>query len=183
MRYWIHSPKDAAIQTPVPSTGTAGPDPAALAQWRQASQAAMGRMSDLAQALDRRDWPGMARICRWVREELPPRNAREEQEFFPLLARTGARTLGKQLARDHRHMDDLARAILEQEGDPQALAAQARRMLDLVRQHIDMETHQALPLLQGLTPMAQAGATDAGYRGLPVPSYGACADRSLQPRA
>ena len=65
-------------------------------------------------------------------------------------------------------MGDLARAILDgnaEGADPGPHGLRARRLLDLVRQHIDTEVHCMLPLLQSqaLPAGPSASATGAGY--------------------
>ena len=144
-----------------------------LATWRQFHQDAMARMSDLALALDRQGWQGVELACRWVHEAFHPHNQWEEQRLFPLLEQAGRGQLGEQLKLDHREMGDLARAILDgnaegQVTDPGPHGLRARRLLDLVRQHIDTEVHCMLPLLQSQAVPAGPSATGAGYRTPPT---------------
>ena len=136
-----------------------------LAEWRQFHQDAMARMSELAIALDQQGWPGVELACRWVHEAFHPHNHWEEQRLFPLLERVGAGPLGDQLKLDHREMGDLTQAILDgcALADPSPQGLRARRLLDLVRQHIDTEVHCMLPLLQGRSPRPDPMAPGPGY--------------------
>jgi len=132
-----------------------------LAAWRQFHLEAMARMSELAGALDSQGWPGVERACRWAREAFQRHHPWEEQRLFPLLAQAGAEPLREQLRLEHREMDDLAGAVLD--GGPAAdPGPPARRLLDLVRQHLDTELHRMLPLIQGREPGETSGA-GAGY--------------------
>jgi len=152
---------------------TSVPDPLALdaprlAEWHQLHQAAMARMSDLANALDRQGWSDVDLACRWLHAEFRPHNEGEERDLLPLLERLGARDLGRQLSADHREMGVLTQALLHghaggQVPEPGRHGERARRLLDLVRQHIDTEEHRMLPLLQGLPHPATAPAAGAGY--------------------
>jgi hypothetical protein len=133
----------------------------------------MARMSDLALALDRQGWQGVELACRWVQEAFHPHNQWEEQRLFPLLEQAGRGQLGDQLKLDHREMGDLARAILDgnaggEVADPSPHGLRARRLLNLVRQHIDTEMHCMLPLLQSQAVPAGPSATGAGYRTPPT---------------
>jgi hypothetical protein len=144
-----------------------------LAEWRQFHQDAMARMADLALALDHQGWQGVELACRWVHEAFHPHNLWEEQRLFPLLDQAGRGQLGKQLKLDHREMGDLARAILDGNAggtvrDPGPHGLRARRLLDLVRQHIDIEVHCMLPLLQGQPAPAGPSPSEAGYRTPPA---------------
>lgn len=131
----------------------------------------MNRMAELALALHRQDGPEAARACRWVATVLAPWHTAQEAGLLPLLAAAGAPPpLGAQLRADHREMAVLARELgtapdwdAQRQGDP------ARRLLDLVRQHLDTEAHRVRPLLQGLPEAIAGSRTDAGYRGAPVP--------------
>jgi hypothetical protein len=139
-----------------------------LAAWRQFHQDAMARMSDLALALDRQGWQGVELACRWVHEAFHPHNQWEEQRLFPLLEQMGRGPLGAQLKLDHREMGDLVRAILDGNAggavaDPGPHGLRARRLLDLVRQHIDTEVHCMLPLLQGRAARPDPMAPGPGY--------------------
>jgi hypothetical protein len=172
MAYWtIHHGKEHPIPISASSPVPATLDDAGVLQWQQLHQAAMARMSELAQALDGQDWPVVDQACRWVREVLGPQGAGEERRFFPLLADAGAAGLGEQLSADHREMGGLAQAILQGGQDPSLQGERMRRLLDLVRQHVDTEAHRVLPLLQGLAPGPQAGLSAAGYQGRPAQSY------------
>jgi hemerythrin-like domain-containing protein len=158
-------------------TSTRSPAPlagfeAGMAEWRRLHQAAMARMSDLASALDRQRWLEVDQACRWLHEEFRPHNDREERELLPLLAAADARRLWRQLRAEHQEMAHLTQAILHGHAggrvhDLGRHGERARRLLNLVRQHIDTEEHVVLPLIQGQGP---AGLdTGAGYRMLPYP--------------
>jgi len=139
-----------------------------LAEWHQFHQDAMARMSDLALALDHQGWPGVERACRWVHEAFHPHNQWEEQRLFPLLERVGRGQLGEQLKLDHLEMGDLTQAILDGSAggmvaDPSPHGLRARRLLDLVRQHIDTEVHCMLPLLQGQGATPADAPAGEGY--------------------
>jgi hypothetical protein len=163
--------QESTIPTSVPCPVPATLDDAGMLQWQQLHQAAMARMSELAHALHRQDWPGVDQVCRWVREVLGPQGAGEERVLFPLLAQTGAAGLGEQLSADHRQMGGLARAILQGGQDPNIQGERVRQLLDLVRQHIDTEAHRVLPLLQGLVPGPRADLSAEGYQGQPAQSF------------
>ncbi len=157
------------MPTPVPCPAPLALCDEGLAEWHQFHQDAMARMSELALALDCQGWPGVERACRWVHEAFHPHNQWEEQWLFPLLERVGSGPLGEQLKLDHREMGDLAQAILDGStggwvADPSPHGLRARRLLDLVRQHIDTEVHCMLPLLQGQPTGAPAGE---GYQTSP----------------
>lgn len=143
-----------------------------LADWHRFHQDAMARMFDLALALDRQGWHGVELACRWVDEAFHPHNQWEEQRLFPLLVQAGRGRLGEQLKRDHREMGDLTRAILDgtnggEVADPGPHGLRARRLLDLVRQHIDTEVSCLLPMLQSQAlPLADEPA-GAGYHTTP----------------
>ncbi|MGA2083638.1 MAG: hemerythrin domain-containing protein [Holophaga sp.] len=141
---------------------------AELADWQRIHQDALSAMADLSRALDRQDWQGVEQACRWVRETFQAHNRWEEQGPLPRLARAGGRSLQGVLRTDHQEMDLLAGAILQADGRGRALqphlqGARARRLLDLVRQHVDTEAHRALPLLQGQRPLTEAAPEGAGY--------------------
>ena len=144
-----------------------------MAEWHRLHQAALARMSDLANALDRRGWMDVDRACRWLHEQFHPHHEREERDLLPLLEQAGARNLRRQLSAEHREMGDLTRALLQghaggQLQDPRH-GERARRLLDLVRQHIDTEEHFMRPLLQGRPAPARAPETGAGYQAPPYP--------------
>jgi hemerythrin-like domain-containing protein len=143
-----------------------------LAQWHQLHQLALARMSDLANALDRQGWMEVDRACRWLHEEFRPHNDREERELMPLLAAVVARPLWRQLRADHQEMGHLTQALLHGHAggrvhDLGRHGQRARRLLNLVRQHIDTEEHVVLPLIQGqCLPSFETGE---GYLMLPAP--------------
>jgi hemerythrin-like domain-containing protein len=127
---------------------------AGLGAWQGFHLDVLVRMSDLAQALDRQDHPEVERICRWTRERFEDHHRWEEQELFPHLAPAGAADLAVILRAEHREMIHLATLALEAcpPEDVRHPCEPARRLLDLVRHHIDAEKHRVLPLLQGRRP-------------------------------
>jgi glutamate synthase (NADPH/NADH) small chain len=152
----------------VPVPVSVAPDSANMLEWHSLHQIAMAKMSDLALALDAQDWVAVDRACRWVYEVLRPHNEGEERELFPLLEEVGAEELREQLTADHREMWELDLQLLtaNDNGDvkaPGLYGEQARRLLDLVRQHIDTEEHLMLPLLRGRSTYPSTGAMDEGY--------------------
>ena len=153
---------------PVPTPLSAVTDSAAMADWHALHQTAMARMSELATALNARDWVQVDHTCRWIYEVLRPHNEGEERELFPLLEELGAEALQEQLLNDHREMWDLDLQLLaaNDKGEvkaPGAYGELARRLLDLVRQHIDTEEHLMLPLLRGRSGYPSTGAMEEGY--------------------
>ena len=149
----------------MPAPGFRSPDPRqdSLEQWHAFHQAALSGMSGLALALDRQAWADVVRACRWVRDSFQPQHRWEEQRLFPLLDQAGARALRRTLRGDHREMGRLAQEVLEAWNGSATDGPQARRLLDLVRQHIDTEQHRALPLLRGEEPSMDAAPPGAGY--------------------
>jgi hypothetical protein len=146
-----------------------------LVEWHLLHQAAMARMSDLAYALDRQGWMDVDRACRWLHEELRPHSLREERELLPLLAAVTTRQLCRQLRADHQEMGHLTLALLHGHAggrvhDLGRHGQRARRLLNLVRQHIDTEEHVLLPLLEGRAgpPEREAGA---GYLAAPAGTF------------
>jgi glutamate synthase (NADPH/NADH) small chain len=139
-----------------------------MIEWHSLHQVAMARMSDLAAALDAQDWPGVLKACQWTRDVLRPHNEGEERELFPLLEEVGAEELREQLTADHREMWDLEVQLAAAVDHgvvsaPGPFGERARRLLDLVRQHIDTEEHLMLPLLRGRSVYPAVGALDEGY--------------------
>jgi len=128
-------------------------------------------MAMLALALHRQDGPEAARACRWVGTVLAPWHTAQEAALLPLLAAAGAPpALGTQLRADHREMAALARELgTAPDWAPDRQGKPARRLLDLVRQHLDTEAHRVRPLLQGVPEVIAGSRTDAGYREAPVP--------------
>jgi hypothetical protein len=131
----------------------------------------MARMAELADALTGQDWPGVDRVCRWARLEFGDQGAWEERALFPLLEAAGAKPLAARLSADHRAMVALAHEILSSSENPGIQGERTRQLLDLVRQHLDAETHFALPLIQGHSPISAASRTDTGYQSRPAQSY------------
>lgn len=126
---------------------------AGLDAWQGIHQAVLARMCDLAQALDRHDHPQAERACRWIHGHLDGHLRWEEREMFPRLAAAGAPGLAGILRADHREMIRLAALALSLDpGDSRHPGEPARRLLDLVRHHVDTEQHRVLPLLQGRRP-------------------------------
>jgi hypothetical protein len=148
---------------PAPDLPTPVLRQASLEQWHAFHETALNGMWGLALALDQRAWAEVVHTCRWVREAFHPQNLWEEQRMFPLLDQAGARTLRQALWGDHREMGRLAQGVLEAWDGGATDGPRARRLLDLVRQHIDTEQHRALPLLRGQKPLADAVPQGAGY--------------------
>lgn len=139
-----------------------------LAGWHGLHQEALQRMETLEKALADDAWISVDEACRWIYEELRPHNEAEERELFPLLEELGAEQLQEQLLSEHREMWDLNLQILTgiAEGtakEPAVTAELARRMLALVRQHIDTEEHLLLPLLRGRSIWPTDEVTEEGY--------------------
>lgn len=141
------------------------PPPSAegLEVWGRFHLAAHGRMTQLAAALLTRDWDLAEAVCAWVREELVGHMETEAQVFIPLLQAAGAPDLGAQLQRDNQAMWNLVTNLPppgETSEEP------LRRLLDLVRQHVDTEAFAVLPLLKdrGLLPETTFGARDPEAR-------------------
>jgi hypothetical protein len=137
-------------------------DAPGLEDWHGLHRAAMACMWQLATALDRQGGPEVERACRWLQEQFRPHNEREERDLLPLLEAVGARDLGRQLSAEHREMSELSRDLLDGRQDG-PVGLRARRLLDLVRQHIDTEEHVMLPLLQGLRRRPDPDAAGPGY--------------------
>jgi len=150
-------------------------DEPGLAEWRLLHQAALERMSDLANALDRQGWTDVDLACRWLHEAFHPHAEREERELLPLLAAANARPLWRQLRADHQEIGHLTQAILHGHAggrvhDLGRHGQRARRLLNLVRQHIDTEEQVLLPLIQGLPAPATGPEPGSGYRAVPCAS-------------
>ena len=129
-------------------------DETSMGEWHLLHVSAMGKMSELAAALMARDWAQVDRACRWVYEVLRPHNEAEEREILPLLDELGAEALCDQLIGDHREMWDLTLKLLAANDggvvkDASGYQESARKLMDLIRQHIDTEEHVMLPLLKG----------------------------------
>ncbi len=143
-----------------------------LAEWHRFHQDAMVRMSELASALDQQGWLAVELACRWAHEAFHRHNEWEEQRLVPLLEQVGGQRLREQLRLDHREMGDLTRALLNghadgQVKDPKPHGLRARRLLNLVRAHIDTEVHRMLPLLQGQMQRPSDTPAGAGYQATP----------------
>ena len=156
---------------PAPSSVPLASLEAGLAEWQRLHQAAMARMSDLANALDRQGWMDVDRACRWLHQEFRPHGDWEEQALRPLLAAIHARPLWRQLKADHQEMGHLTLTLMYGHAggrvrDPGGHGERARRLLNLVRQHIDTEAHMVLPLIQG---QSQPSGNGAGYGMIPAP--------------
>ena len=156
------------MATPTPLSVATDPASPSMIEWHSLHQVAMARMSDLAAALDAQDWPGVLKACQWTRDVLRPHNEGEERELFPLLEEVGAEELREQLTADHREMWDLEVQLAAAVDHgvvsaPGPFGERARRLLDLVRQHIDTEEHLMLPLLRGRSVYPAVGALDEGY--------------------
>ncbi|MDR3670379.1 MAG: hemerythrin domain-containing protein [Holophaga sp.] len=154
----------APLPTPVPLAM----DAPVLAEWHDQHQEALGRMSALANALDRQGWPDVDQACRWLQEVSVPHHQLEESELLPVLLAVGAGALSRRLAADHRKMEILLRAILHGQRNgrvrsPGPHGERARQLLNLVRQHIDTEEHVMLPLLRGLPHPLREQETSEGY--------------------
>ncbi|WP_306602191.1 NADPH-dependent glutamate synthase [Geothrix sp. 21YS21S-2] len=136
------------------STSSMVHDETSMGEWHLLHLSAMTKMSELAAALLAQDWAQVDRACRWVYEVLRPHNEAEERELLPLLDELGAEALMDQLIGDHREMWDLTLLLLAANAggvvkEPGIYQEQARRLMDLIRQHIDTEEHVMLPLLKG----------------------------------
>jgi hypothetical protein len=150
-------------------------DEATLAHWQQWHQTALARMSDLAHALDRLDWMAVDHACLWVHDVLRPHHQVQERDLFPLLKPGLDGKLRTQLRADHRKMSHLSRAILQARAvgaspDDNLQGERSRRLLDLVRQHLDTEA-RFLPS-QPPAVCQVAAVTSDGYSGLPAPAFG-----------
>lgn len=148
--------------TPDRQTAAAASLEAGLEAWHGFHREVLARMSDLALALDRQDQPEVERACRWVHERLDAHHGWEEQELLSRLEPAGAADLAAVLRADHRDMIRLAGQALDP-GTPDHThhpSAPARRLLDLVRHHVDTEQNRVMPLLRGRQepgPMPGAG--------------------------
>jgi glutamate synthase (NADPH/NADH) small chain len=143
-------------------------DETSMGEWHLLHRSAMGKMSELAAALLAQDWAGVDRSCRWVYEVLRPHNEAEEREMLPLLDELGAEALCDQLVGDHREMWELTLQMLAANdggtvSEPGAYQELARRLLDLIRQHIDTEEHVMLPLLKGKSLYMGPEVNEDGY--------------------
>ena len=150
------------MPSPAPSPIAPAPPEVDRAHWQQFHRITMARMSALAGALDRQDWTEVHQACQWVQEALWRHQQEEERTLFPLLDRAGAPKLRHQLSADHRKIWKLNQRLLQagREGrveDPGSHGQRARRLLNLVREHIDAEEH--LPLFQA-SPGHTAGASE-----------------------
>jgi hemerythrin-like domain-containing protein len=136
---------------------------AGLGAWHGFHREVLDRMSGLALALDRHDRPEVERACRWLHGRLDAHLRWEEQELYPRLEPAGATELRAALQADHREMLRLAGLALEAgpPGDAHHPTEPARRLLDLVRHHIDTEKHRVLPLVEGRRPYEPPAG--AGY--------------------
>jgi len=125
-------------------------------------------MTRFEASLDVSDWNAVDEACRWVYEVLRPHNAAEEVELFPLLEELGTEDLREQLVAEHREMWDLTLQLLagidgNSAQDPAAEMDLGRRLLRLVREHIETEENLLLPLLKGRSIWPSEDVTDEGY--------------------
>jgi len=167
--------QESDIQKPAPPSAPSALDEATLAHWQQWHQTALARMSDLAHALDRLDWMAVDHACLWVHDVLRPHHQVQERDLFPLLKPGLDGKLRTQLRADHRKMSHLSRAILQARAvgaspDDNLQGERSRRLLDLVRQHLDTEA-RFLPS-QPPAVCQVAAVTSDGYSGLPAPAFG-----------
>ncbi|WP_243287140.1 NADPH-dependent glutamate synthase [Geothrix terrae] len=136
--------------------------------WHATHQEAQKQLTDMAKAIGAGDWKRVDQGARWVYEELKPHNEAEERELLPLLEELGAEALVQRIQDEHRQMWDLTLQLLSEidEGQvraPQALTLQGQRLVDLVRDHIEMEERLMLPLLKGRSMYWSDEETQDGY--------------------
>ena len=149
------------MPTPDRPTAAAASLEAGLEAWRGFHQEVLVRMSALALALDRQDRTEVERACRWVHERLDAHHGWEERELLSRLEPAGAADLAVVLRADHRDMIRLAGQVLDPGAreDTRHPSEPARRLLDLVRHHVDTEQNRVMPLLQGRrSPGPEPGA-------------------------
>ncbi|BDU75715.1 NADPH-dependent glutamate synthase [Mesoterricola sediminis] len=143
-------------------------DETSMGEWHLLHLTALGKLTELDAAIAGRDWVGMERAARWIYEVLRPHNEAEERELLPLLEELGAEALMDQLVGDHREMWDLTLHLLSG-NDGGSVREQgpylevARKLLDLVRQHIETEERVMLPLLKGKSLYMGAEVNEDGY--------------------
>ncbi|WP_243322860.1 NADPH-dependent glutamate synthase [Geothrix sp. SG200] len=136
--------------------------------WHATHQEAQKQLTDMAKAIGAGDWKRVDLGARWVYEELKPHNEAEERELLPLLEELGAEALVQRIQDEHRQMWDLTLQLLSEINDgqvraPQALTLQGQRLVDLVRDHIEMEERLMLPLLKGRSMYWSDEETQDGY--------------------
>ena len=83
-----------------------------------------------------------------------PTTAGKSRNCSPGWSRPGPRTLAVVLRADHRDMIRLAGQALDPGApeDTRHPSEPARRLLDLIRHHVDTEQNRVMPLLQGRQP-------------------------------
>lgn len=126
---------------------------------------ALERLEGLERAVEAADWGVVDEGARWIYGILRPHNEAEERELFPLLEALGAEALMEELEAEHREMWDLTLQVLSaidegRPGAPEALQAQARSLVSLVRDHIETEERLMLPLLSRRPRLTEA---EEGY--------------------
>ncbi|WP_052571263.1 NADPH-dependent glutamate synthase [Geothrix fermentans] len=136
--------------------------------WHATHQEAQKQLTEMAKALGSGDWKTVDLGARWVYEDLKPHNEAEERELLPLLEEIGAEALVQRIQDEHRQMWDLTLQLLSEisEGQvraPKALTLLGQRLVDLVREHIEMEEKLMLPLLKGKSMYWSDEETQDGY--------------------
>jgi len=136
--------------------------------WHATHQEAQKQLTEMAKALGSGDWKTVDLGARWVYEDLKPHNEAEERELLPLLEEIGAEALVQRIQDEHRQMWDLTLQLLSEisEGQvraPKTLTLLGQRLVDLVREHIEMEETLMLPLLKGKSMYWSDEETQDGY--------------------
>ncbi len=136
-----------------------------LDPWHGFHREALARMEVLETALEASDWALVEQGCRWIQEMLRSHHEAEERDVFPLLEELGTESLQEQLLEEHGEMGALDQRILAalQAAEFEAVPGPARRLLALLRQHIETEEGLLLPLLKGRSPWPTDEETEEGY--------------------
>ncbi|HLO65689.1 MAG TPA: NADPH-dependent glutamate synthase [Holophaga sp.] len=143
-------------------------DETSMGEWHLLHLTALGKLNELASALEARNWAQVDRAAHWVYEVLRPHNEAEERELLPLLDELGAEGLMDQLIGDHREMWDLTLQLLAANDggnvrEPGPYLEVGLKLVDLVRQHIETEEKVMLPLLKGKSLFMGAEVNEDGY--------------------
>ena len=136
--------------------------------WHATHGEAQEQLTQMAKALAAGDWKGVDQGSKWIYEVLRPHNEAEERDLFPLLEEIGAEALYQRLHDDHRQMWELNLQLLAEINDgtvrsPRALTLLGQRLVDLIRDHIEVEEHLMLPLLKGKSLYWSEDETQEGY--------------------